>query len=456
MRLLFEHGTLVLAEAPELKPNQVPGLRWDPRVALFRAPAWRYPEVRAALRQVPLALRDEAAPSALPPPAEWRAPALRPYQSAALLSWELAGRRGTIVLPTGSGKTQVAIAALARSAVRALCLVPTRALLAQWSGALRAAYRGKVGCLGDGQRDLQPLTVATFESAYRLMPRIGAQFELLVVDEAHHFGLGIRDEALEMSTAPLRLGLTATPAGEPAATRLDELLGPIVYRLAIADLAGKWLADFDLVTLQLGLTPAERARYDADRRVFREFSREFWHADPHARWPDFVALAAQSPEGRAAVNAWQRNRRLLQFTEAKASAVAALLERHRDSRLLIFTADNEAAYRIAREHLIMPITCDISRAEREAALSAFRAGTLRALVSARVLNEGIDVPDADVAIIVSGTQGEREHVQRVGRLLRPAPGKRALIYQLATRATAEIRRANERRQVLAPAKAATR
>ena len=68
----------------------------------------------------------------------------------------------------------------------------------------------------------------------------------------------------------------------------------------------------------------------------------------------------------------------------------------------------------------------------------------------------IDVPDADVAIIVSGTQGEREHVQRVGRLLRPAPGKRALIYQLATRATAEIRRANERRQVLAPAKAATR
>ena len=104
----------------------------------------------------------------------------------------------------------------------------------------------------------------------------------------------------------------------------------------------------------------------------------------------------------------------------------------------------------------MPITCDISRAEREAALSAFRAGTLRALVSARVLNEGIDVPDADVAIIVSGTQGEREHVQRVGRLLRPVPGKRALIYQLATRATAELRRAIERRQAFAPASAASR
>ncbi len=104
----------------------------------------------------------------------------------------------------------------------------------------------------------------------------------------------------------------------------------------------------------------------------------------------------------------------------------------------------------------MPITCEISRAERESALGAFRAGTLRSLVSARVLNEGIDVPDADVAIIVSGTQGEREHVQRAGRLLRPDPGKRAVIYQLATRATAEVRRASERRHALAAANVAAR
>jgi len=76
----------------------------------------------------------------------------------------------------------------------------------------------------------------------------------------HHFGLGARDDALEMSIAAQRLGLTATPPSEPASLRLAELIGPTVYQLGIGDLAGKWLSDFDLVTVQLGLSPAERAR----------------------------------------------------------------------------------------------------------------------------------------------------------------------------------------------------
>jgi superfamily II DNA or RNA helicase len=123
--------------------------------------------------------------------------------------------------------------------------------------------------------------------------------------------------------------------------------------------------------------------------------------------------------------------------------------------VLVFTADNAAAYAIAREHLIMPITCEIGRRERERALLAFREGKLRALVSARVLNEGIDVPDADVAIIVGGALGEREHVQRIGRLLRPVPGKRAIVYELVTLSTSEARRAAERRRALAAPRAAS-
>jgi superfamily II DNA or RNA helicase len=103
----------------------------------------------------------------------------------------------------------------------------------------------------------------------------------------------------------------------------------------------------------------------------------------------------------------------------------------------------------------MPLTCDIDRRERERALAAFRAGELNALVSAQVLNEGIDVPDAEVAIIVGGTRGAREHVQRVGRLLRPAPGKRAVIYELVVAGTHELQKASERRRALhAPERAA--
>ena len=94
--------------------------------------------------------------------------------------------------------------------------------------------------------------------------------------------------------------------------------------------------------------------------------------------------------------------------------------RHAQDRVLVFTPDNATAYRIAREHLVMPITCDIGARERDAALDRFRRGDLRALVSSRVLNEGLDVPDAEVGILVGGTQGTREYVQRLGRLLRPA------------------------------------
>ena len=116
--------------------------------------------------------------------------------------------------------------------------------------------------------------------------------------------------------------------------------------------------------------------------------------------------------------------------------------------MLVFTADNASAYAIAREHLIMPLTCDIGRPERDSVLDAFRRGRLRALVSSRVLNEGLDVPDADVGVVVGGALGEREHVQRVGRLLRPSPGKRALVYELVTRHTMEVSQAWRRRQGL--------
>jgi superfamily II DNA or RNA helicase len=447
MRLLFDHGTLVLTEAPDTLSDVVPGLVWDPRVALLRAPAHRYGEVVDALRGRGLPFSDEVIGSS-PSVAGWKQIELRPYQRGALLSWEVAGRRGIVVMPTGSGKTRVALAAAAGCGCRALFLVPTRALLRQWLEELSAVYSGRVGCLGDGEHVIEPVTVGTFESAYRHMSSIGQRFELLVVDEAHHFGVGVRDEALEMSIAERRLGLTATPPIDAALDRLEELIGPAVYQLAVADLAGTWLADFDLVLMPLGLDAEERGRYSLDQARFSAVNRGFRNLFPDGSWQDFVVAASLSPEGREALAAWRRNRRLLAFTRAKARAVGALLERHRSSKVLVFTADNAAAYAIAREHLVMPMTCDISRTERERALAAFRRGELRTLVSARVLNEGIDVPDADVAIIVGGTLGEREHVQRVGRLLRPGAGKRATVYELVTTATSEVRRAFDRRRGL--------
>lgn len=452
MRLDFDHGTLVLVEPPEMDLGFVPGLTWDPRVALWRAPAHRYAEVLAALELGRIPCIDGVG-TCRALPASWRPIELRPYQEQACSAWELAGRAGLIVLPTGAGKTRVALATMARLGLRALCLVPTRALLHQWRREVARFYTGPVGCLGDGERQVEAVTIATFESALRHMARIGAQFDVLVVDEIHHFGGGVKDEALEMSTAVYRLGLTATPPHERALNRLDHLVGPVVCQVGVRELTGKWLSHFELVLLRLTLNAAERARYESDYGQFLQVHREYRTHHPAGSWREFVATATRTAEGKNALLAWQRARRLLGYTQAKAEAVDRLLARHRQARVLVFTANNETAYAIAKRHLIMPITCDIKRRERSWALEAFRSGELKALVSARVLNEGIDVPDADVAIIVGGTLGEREHVQRVGRLLRPMPGKRAVVYELVTLGTAEAHHAFQRRRGDAAARA---
>lgn len=449
MKLRFDRGTILLTDPPkDLDIAAAPGVLWDPRVQAHRAPASRYPALKRWLREGRAGFQDMTPPPR-PMQGAWSEVDLRPYQEAALSAWELGHRRGVVVLPTGSGKTRLALAAMRRTSLSALCLVPTRVLLDQWRREISLVYRGPVGCYGDGVRELTPLTVATFESAYRHMDRLGDRFDLLVVDEAHHFGGGLRDEALEMTIAGARLGLTATPPRDvSAAARLAELLGPTVFELTVADLAGGFLASFDAITLYLDLSPEERSAYANLSGVFNSAFREFRRAVPEGGWADFTQRSVRTPEGRRALAAWRQIRRLLAFTSAKHRALASLLPRHRHSRVLIFTADNETAYAIAREHLVMPLTCDIARQERDDVLERFRRGDIRTLVSARVLNEGLDVPDADVAVVVGGALGEREHVQRVGRLLRPSEGKRAIVYELVTRNTIEVGQARRRRQGL--------
>jgi len=449
VKLLFDRGTILLTDpSKELNLAEAPGVLWDPRVRVHRAPASRYPALKRWLLEAGARFQD-ITPPLRPFPEAWSDVDLRPYQEAALSAWELGHHRGVVALPTGSGKTRLALAAMHRTQLSALCLVPTRVLLDQWLREIRLVYGGAVGCYGDGVRQLAPLTVATFESAYRHMDQLGDRFGLLIVDEVHHFGGGLRDEALEMTVADARLGLTATPPRDSgAAACLAELVGPTVFELAVADLAGGFLASLDAITLYLDLAPEERSAYTSLAAVFNRAYTDFCRMAPGARWVDFTRHSARTAEGRRALSAWRQMRRLLSFTRAKRRALEPVLGRHRDSRVLIFTADNETAYTIAREHLVMPLTCDIGRPERDDVLGRFRRGDIRTLVSARVLNEGLDVPDADVAVIVGGALGEREHVQRVGRLLRPSEGKRAVVYELVTRNTIEVGQARRRRQGL--------
>lgn len=289
----FDRGTLLLgSDTGPLRREylaRLPGALWDPRVQQYRCPAFLYREVVSGFRRLGFDCREPLwrTEVALPP---LEGPPLRPYQQGAVVSHVASGGRGLVVLPTGAGKTRVAHAILS-GVESCLCLVPTRTLLHQWRNGLLTAGVPQVGLLGDGHRELQAVTVTTFESAYRHMARIGNRFQLLIVDEVHHFGGRVRDEALEMCMAPLRLGLTATPPDEENLKRLQPLMGKVVFERSLSELRGEYLADFDQVLISLPLTVREQKRYDTDYAVFSLALRTFRRAFPGADFADFQAVA---------------------------------------------------------------------------------------------------------------------------------------------------------------------
>ena len=123
-----------------------------------------------------------------------------------------------------------------------------------------------------------------------------------------------------------------------------------------------------------------------------------------------------------------------------------LLQQHRHQQVIVFTADNDTVYAIARRHLIAPITHQTKAAERRHILEAFNAGHLHGIVTSKVLNEGVDMPAASIGIVLSGSASVREHVQRLGRILRRHDGdKRALLYEVVTADTGEEHTSERRR-----------
>jgi len=162
-----------------------------------------------------------------------------------------------------------------------------------------------------------------------------------------------------------------------------------------------------------------------------------------------IRAIARMAEGRDVLASMGRASALASFPAAKRTAVRELLARHRRDRTLLFTATADDAYAIGEDELVPVITAEVGRAEREAILTAFRERRVRAICSARVLNEGVDVPEATVAIVVAGALGAREHVQRIGRILRPNGDKRAIAYELITMGTVDEARHRARRRRIA-------
>lgn len=432
----------------------LPHLQWDERSASGRAPAYRYAPVLLALTRLHkqgaiAAVVDEARrydTLALTPVSP---PTPRDYQSAALAAWTAARGTGVVVLPTGAGKTEVALLAIADRQRSALVVAPTLDLVRQWHQALVKRFDVEVGVVGGGEHTVLPLTVTTYDSAHLHMEHLGARFGLVIFDEVHHLCSEQYALAAKLCLAPYRLGLTATPErSDGREVMLQDLIGPEVLRREIVDLAGdgRFLADYDTETIEVEMSPDDAARWAEARAIYRGFvTSNGISMGGRGGWDQFVRRASSSPEGRAAIAAWRTQKRLAFASSAKLDVVDGLLKKHPDQRTLIFTDDNATAYTISRRFLVPVITHQTKVRERTGLLEAFRAGSLPVLCTSRVLNEGVDVPDANVAIVVSGTGSTREHVQRLGRILRPRPGKRAQLYELVSKDTAEAFTSERRR-----------
>jgi len=442
----FADGTIRLDG--DLDPAAADALpvAFDDRSGTLRAPAHRYAALRDALDAAGIDYEDRVFD--LPTLDLSTTYDLRNYQSAALAAWTDADRRGILELPTGSGKTVVAVRAMADLSTPTLVVVPTVDLLHQWRRELETEFSGPVGQLGGGEQRLEALTVATYDSAYLRADEVGDRFGFVVFDEVHHLGgEGYRDIA-RLLPAPARLGLTATferPDG--AHETVADLVGPVVYERSVDDLAGDHLADYELRRVEVELTPAEREAYEDAQGTFVDYLKTSnLSLSSGSDYRELVKRSGSDPRAREALLAKQEAREIMMNSAAKVDALERIFARHPDARTIVFTAHTDLVYRLSERFLCPAITAETGASERRAILDRFREGTYTRVVAANVLDEGVDVPDASVGVILSGSGSEREFTQRLGRVLRPkADGRTAVCYEVVSAETAEERVAERRR-----------
>jgi superfamily II DNA or RNA helicase len=463
----FLGGTIVLdnvgQEADPPEPFQWLKAKW-------RCPAVHYRTARSWLKQqnirnniprwrnLTLNLRDDRQPHS--------------FQAEALQAWLQTDRWGSVVLPTGAGKTFLALQAIAACNVSTLVVVPTLDLLHQWYARLENAFGAPVGVWYGQEKRLEPITVTTYPSAWAHCEDLGNQFKLLVFDEIHHLPAPSWHEIALMCAAPYRLGLTATypqsklgiaeknretkakeqltpfaAVGNDPAKLLDELVGPVVYRKKIDDLTGEQLAEYRTERIRVDLTPVERKDYDTAYATYTGYVREARLRESHGShwWHEFTRRSAYQAEARRAKVAELTLKGIVHQARGKLVVLDRLLREHRDEYMLIFTAYNRLAYEISRRHLIPVITYQTQAAERKAILEGFREKAYRAIVTSNVLNEGVDVPEAKIAVVLGGSASAREYVQRLGRVLRKRGNAQAVLYEVIVRKTVDERIARRRR-----------
>ena len=452
VHLSYHRGSILI------RGTHVPNSRWDERSKCYRALALHYPDILNYLKGTlneyasdfivrdGMDVEDEVL-DPIPCP-RFKPPGykLRDYQRNAVDSW-LKSKRGIIVLPTGSGKTLVAVNIIFELNVPSLIVVPTLDLVRQWKSVLRESFDMEIGEYSGEEKILRPLTVATYDTAYLCAEELGNKFLLLVFDEVHHLPSEGYRHIAEMFCSPYRLGLTATyERADGLHGELPRLVGGVVFEEKVSRLSGKHLAEYSLKRIYTELTDEEKIEYNKNYNYYRNYLRTHNISLRNPRdFKFFIMRTGRDPEARKALLARHRARKIALNSSSKLRVLSRLLQKHSKDRVIIFTEHNDLVRMISHKFLIPSIIHTTRKEERLDVLEKFKRGVYPRIVSSKVLDEGVDVPEANVGIILSGTGSKREFTQRLGRILRKKEDKRAVLYEIVSRETTEVRSSYRRR-----------
>jgi superfamily II DNA or RNA helicase len=442
IHLWFDKGTLLLKGEVG-----TPYGKWDPRVGCYRIKAMHYGDVLAYLEESGIPYQDEV--QKLPPIEPLKCSVeLRPYQREALSKWRHARMRGVLVLPTAAGKTYIALKAISLLKSQTLIVVPTLDLIDQWRRRVAECLGVEAGAVGGGENTVRMVTVSTYDSAYLQAEVLGNRFMFIVFDEVHHLASPSYVQIAEMYIAPHRMGLTATyERSDERHALLPQLVGDPVYTVNVEELAGEHLSPYTYEKIYVKLTPEEQQTYDSQMAVFKSYLQEKGIVLKSAEdFQKFIMITGRDRRAREALLARNRALKVALNSDAKLNLLANQLEVHKDERTLIFTLHNDLVYTISRRFLMPAVTYQTPKEERHEILENFRSGEYRAIVTSQVLDEGVDVPEASVGFILSGTGSTREYVQRLGRLLRKVEGKQARLVEIVSKETAEVMISRRRSQ----------
>jgi len=431
MQLHFENGKIHLSSTGDY--SVLPAMDYRTEVLRLNKKQIRFDDTAKSYQTI------ELGASNLPPP--------RIHQVEAVKHWMQNKGVGILEMPTGAGKTMTALYILEKIKRSTLIVVPTIDLMHQWSTQISQYFGFEPGLWGDGNRSTKKITISTYDSAAVFTKKQGNEFGLLVFDECHHLSGKVNASIASQCIAPFRLGLSATVATSDQADQIYDHIGEVVYSAKLSDLGSKTIAPFETRVVQIELSPEEREEYAAKRGIYTSWlKRNGIILNSKDAWRVFMQKSTFMPGGRQAMAAFREQKAISQTPKAKFDAIWKIICDHAGEKMIVFTHQNSFAYAIARRFCLPVISHKTTNFQRKETLKQFKEGDIDIVVTSKVLNEGVDVPSASVAIVASGTSSVREHVQRIGRILRHQKGKKAFLYELVSKNTREENASKRRRK----------